>query len=92
MEFTVDATIALAEIAGTHHLDRQLITLVYEAACQHREYERAQAICKLHYEADAGNASAIAILERMARECLPIPVYRKNVEEGYRLLSAPREG
>jgi hypothetical protein len=31
--------------------------------------------------------TAIAIVDRLDRETLPIPVYRENVEEAYRLLT-----
>jgi hypothetical protein len=87
MEFTTDAILTLATIAGQHALDREMIGLLHEAACQHRMVQRERAIGTLRAKADTGDVTAIAIVDRLDRETLPIPVYRENVEEAYRLLT-----
>lgn len=89
MEFTTAAIITLAEIAATYQLDREMIGVLHEAACQQRMLDRTIAILELRAKADMGDHTAIAIVDRLERETLPIPVYAENVVEAYRLLGDP---
>jgi hypothetical protein len=87
MEFTTDAILTLAAIAAENQLDREMIAILHEAACQQRMLDRTIAIFELRAKADLGDHTAIAIVDRLERETLPIPVYAENVAQAYRLLN-----